>query len=271
MAGLLVELFILSISASIVMRILHQTTKETLHTINQQKLENNISKSLATLYAMTNRSPEIFGLPFYLWRDMHETQPEYLKETLDKLSATNKIKDDTVFLETLDVLPLLFTRKTYQNEIKYTGNIPSKHRSLPGRDRWALLSQNGIYKLTKKITTKHNPILDVWEFSTDDLDSSTQILFSHGYKKNSDNLDNHRILAPIQDHILIYVNNQNELRRFSLITLDNQPIANDIDFIKRESTNCKIRGKIKNITNTSSFPCSNKIFEPMLFYDLLDH
>jgi hypothetical protein len=267
--SLLVELMLTSIIALSSLTLLRISTKETMKAITYQELENEISKSTASLYAATRRTPLIFGVPFYSWRKNDETHPEYINYALNKLPNHNKVKKNTIFLESLDY-PSVFLSRQISNDdaLVFSGFVPTKHIHMLNQNRWIAIHSGGIFKVTEKPFFSRHIDDDIWEIQFNHIDSDSHILHQE-ISKFSTHIKT-CILSPIHDHFLLYVNNRNELRRYSLITFDNQPISNHIESINHHKLSCKMKGSKRGIELAHAFPCNPTHFEPFMSLDFLD-
>ncbi len=266
-AGALFELLLFAIVASLTLRLIHSVSKETLFHITQQKVENNISKTLATFYSMNHRPSNIWGLPMYQWRNEHETHPNYLQEGIERLKNNNRIKTGSIFLETIDSSPVFLSRHHSDTEKVFLGDIPPKYVQLIREDRWILFSASGLYRIRQKSNNTFLPTENIWKISLPSSSTLTPLLDA---TKEIPDSENFILLNPIQDHVILYLNLQNELRRYSLFTYDNQPVSEHISGIYRTATHCIIKGSLRSVQIEHKFPCKNTSFEPFLYFDFLD-
>jgi hypothetical protein len=267
--SLMVELTLIGIIALSCLALLRISTKETMEAMTYQELENEISKSIALLYAATKRTPLIFGIPFHSWRKSEDKHPGYINSALEKLSNQNKIKYNTIFLESLDYPSVFLSRHVSNDEVLvFSGYVPAKHISTLSQNRWIGIHSRGIFKVTEKPFFRRHINDDTWEIHFNHVDSDTHILHESTSKFSA--YTNTYILSPIYDHFLLYINNRNELRRYSLITFDNQPVSNHIESMRDDELSCKIRGSKKGLELAHTFPCTTTYFEPFMALDFLD-
>jgi hypothetical protein len=268
--GMLLELVILAITGAVVVRLLHISVQEAFHIRNRQKLENNISRTLASLYSATHRSPVVWGLPLYQWRKEGDLYPPYLEAAIRNLQETNTIKPGSVFLESLDAGPVLLFKPEDETSDQFTGKIQNRYLTSVRDDRWIALSASGVFRIREKPTVRYIHESDTWEVTFLNYHSKEHILHSlpETVLKHAESI--FQVAMPLRDHVLHYINTESELRRFSLITRDNQPVSGNITDIIQDNDDCYISASVHAITARQKFPCANNPFEPFLYYDFLD-
>lgn len=267
--SLVFELFIVLLLSSLIISLIHKLSQETLYSINHQKVENNISKSISTLYSASKPRTNVWGMPLYKWYYNLDSAPTYLKDRIEALKNNNRIKSDTIILESINSYPVYFYKDNSQAD-KFYGKLEPKFLSVINNDRWIIYTENGVRRVIKRPLRHFDSINNFWNISFQNFESNLPIL-DYITNHNNDFVQNETSFyaQAIEDHFIIYVNLLSELRRLSLITMDNQPVAENIQYIKYDNDKCIIEGIHKGVRVFESFPCKNHIHEPYLFYDFL--
>jgi hypothetical protein len=265
--ALLLELFLLGVVCSSSISLLRHMSKAFVYHKSHQMIDNSISKALGLLYSLKHRSGSIWGLPMYQWREADSNHPSYINESLKRLPEQNMPKQGSVLLEVVDHVPLFFIKNETQG-MSFSGHVRSRFISSLNQNRWLLIHLDGISKFQAQAVRTYVPSEEKWTLAFGESDNFVKIIHeSDKLHSVALKLDQAIMVTPLIDHILVYVNKRNELRRYSLITYDNQPLADEIIQISKDNETCVITAGSKVMEIRQEFPCINAPFEPFLYMD----
>ncbi|HMO16863.1 MAG TPA: hypothetical protein PKA63_01340 [Oligoflexia bacterium] len=269
---ILLFLFLSALVGGIALKFISIQTKDLVRSIHDLALESELARALSVLYSSRQLAPAIFGNSLSRWHFVNLIEADYIRFRLENLPISSKPKENNLLLEVMETSTIIFSRDNY-NKYIFTGEVQDNSLLPDLRERFWLITGPFINERWNTFPQRHFSGGNTWIVSFQASTPKVNLMngSQHYSAETANNSENSPAIAtPLLDHYVIYVTNSNELRRISLISAENQPVAKYINGITLFENGCQVSAKKNNRETKMEIPCQNIQSEPFFIMDMLD-